>query len=129
MQSTLPSNWCPTVFSSTLSYTQIHCELPSPLKWDSERTWTFAVSLRQPVLSLIRDHINMLTDLGRDWTSGPPTDYVRFVPTLYLFQLEMHLFELNLYANDHNIIDKPLVKDENGDTYRDDKLNYVNSTF
>jgi hypothetical protein len=56
----------------------------------------------------------MFIDLGKDWTSGPPTDYARFVPTIYLFQLEMHHFELNLYANDHNIIDKPLVKDENG---------------
>lgn len=26
----------------------------------------------------------------------------------------MNHFELNLYANDHNIIDKPNTKDENG---------------
>jgi len=56
----------------------------------------------------------MFIDLGKDWTSGPPADYAQFVPTIYFFQLEMHHFELNLYANDHNIIDKPLVKDENG---------------
>lgn len=92
----------------------MRCELPSPLKWNSQRTWLFAVSLRQPVLYLLRDHVNMLTDLSRDWTSGPPSDYQRFIPMIYIFELDLHHFEINLYANDHNIIDKPLVRDENG---------------
>lgn len=26
----------------------------------------------------------------------------------------MHHFELNMYTNDQNIVDKPLVKEENG---------------
>jgi hypothetical protein len=56
----------------------------------------------------------MFTDLGKDWVSGPPTDYYRFVPTVYIFELDMHHFELNFYVNDQNIIDKPLIRDENG---------------
>jgi hypothetical protein len=92
----------------------MRCELPSPLKWNCERKWIVAASLRQPILYLIRDHINMFTDLGKDWTTGPPSDYQRFIPMIYAFELELHHFELNLYANDHNIIDKPLVRDENG---------------
>ena len=56
----------------------------------------------------------MLTDLCKDWVSGPPADYYRFIPMIYIFELEMHHFELNLYVNDSNIIDKPLVRDENG---------------
>jgi hypothetical protein len=56
----------------------------------------------------------MFTDLAKDWTAGPPSDYQRFIPMLYAFRLEMHHFELNMYANDHNVIDKPLIKDENG---------------
>lgn len=56
----------------------------------------------------------MLTDLGKDWSSGPPTDYQKFIPMEYIFRLEMHHFDLNLYANDQNIVDKPLVKEENG---------------
>lgn len=79
-----------------------------------ERTWLVSVSLRQPVLFLIRDHINMFTDLGKDWTAGPPSDYQRFVPMIYTFKTELHHYELNMYANDHNIIDKPLIRDENG---------------
>lgn len=56
----------------------------------------------------------MLTDLSRDWVSGPPTDFQKFVPMIYVFRLELHHYEWNLYVNDHNIIDKPLLRDENG---------------
>lgn len=89
-----------------------------PLKWNLERKWIVAVSLRQPILYLIREHINMFIDLGRDWAAGPPSDYQRFVPMVYGLEFEMHHFELNMYANDHNIIDKPLVRDENGKRIR-----------
>ncbi|KAF8070507.1 hypothetical protein FPV67DRAFT_1756074, partial [Lyophyllum atratum] len=92
---------------------RVHCELPSPLKWNMERKWIIAIILRQPVLYLIRDHINMFTDLGKDWTTGPPSDYQCFIPMVYAFEIELHHYELNLYANDHNIIDKPLIRDEN----------------
>ncbi|KAH7874742.1 uncharacterized protein C8R40DRAFT_1171340 [Lentinula edodes] len=92
---------------------RVHCELPSPLKWKAQRTWNVGVTLRRPTLYLIRDHINMFTDLGKDWSSGSPHDYQRFIPMIYQIQLDMHYYELNLYANDQNIIDKPLVEDEN----------------
>ncbi|KAF4598557.1 hypothetical protein EYR38_006961 [Pleurotus pulmonarius] len=92
---------------------RIHGEMPAPLKWDAERKWSFGVTLRQSVLYLLRDHINMITDLVRDWTSGPPHDYYRFVPMIYQLEFELHHFALNMYANDHNIIDKPLIRDEN----------------
>ena len=56
----------------------------------------------------------MFTDLGKDWSAGPPTDYNRFVPMHYELDIEMLNYELNTYVNDHNIIDKPLIRDENG---------------
>lgn len=56
----------------------------------------------------------MFTDLAKDWSSGPPNDYFRFVPTVYSLSVDLQHYDINLYANDHNIIDKPLVKDENG---------------
>ncbi|KAH7913899.1 hypothetical protein BJ138DRAFT_527505 [Hygrophoropsis aurantiaca] len=92
---------------------RVHAELPSPVKWDAERRWSFAVSLRQPVIYIFRDHINMFTDISRDWTSGPPSDWNQFIPMIYSFNLDLHYFELNLYANDQNIIDKPLIREEN----------------
>ncbi|KAG0707320.1 hypothetical protein DFH29DRAFT_995117 [Suillus ampliporus] len=92
---------------------RVHASLPSPLVWNAERRWSFSISLRQPAIYLLRDHINMFTDLTRDWTFGPPTDWNLFVPTIYILELDLHHFELNLYANDQNIIDKPLDKGEN----------------
>ena len=56
----------------------------------------------------------MFTDLGKDWSSGPPSDYHLFTPMVYVIDLDMHNYSLNLYVNDHNIIDKPLIKDDNG---------------
>ena len=97
-----------------LIHFQVRCELPAPVAWDAERIWSIAIYLRQPVVFLLRDHINMFTDLGKDWASGPPTHYQKFIPIIYGFKLEMHHFEMNLYANDQNVVDKPLIKEENG---------------
>ncbi|THH07232.1 hypothetical protein EW145_g3529 [Phellinidium pouzarii] len=87
--------------------------LPSPLQWDSERSWNFDIVLNRPVLFLIRDHINMITDLGKDWSSGPPSNFNTFVPITYGLSLTLNTFEFNMYANDHNIIDRPLEKRQN----------------
>ncbi|KAF9241526.1 hypothetical protein BU15DRAFT_87119 [Melanogaster broomeanus] len=92
---------------------RVSAAIPAPLKWNVERQWSFAISLRQPTVFLLRDHINMFVDLSRDWTTGPPTEWHHFVPTVYSLQLDLHHFDFNLYANDQNIIDKPLIKDEN----------------
>ncbi|KAF7321613.1 hypothetical protein MKEN_00682400 [Mycena kentingensis (nom. inval.)] len=101
------------VTSSLNDIQLVRGELPSPLQWNALRTWKFAISLRLPVLYLLRDHINMFTDLAKDWASGPPSDYHRFVPTKYAVDLDLHHYELNLYVNDNNIVDKPLVREEN----------------
>lgn len=82
------------------------------------------IHLRQPTLYLLRDHVNMMADLGRDWISGPPTDYQKFIPMVYAIQLELHHYALNLYVNDHNVIDKPLIRDENGSSHHFSPLGY-----
>ncbi|XP_006461147.1 hypothetical protein AGABI2DRAFT_185437 [Agaricus bisporus var. bisporus H97] len=92
---------------------RIHGDLPSPLTWNDERTWILDVAFRQPVLYLLRDHINMLADLGKDWASGPPSDWRRWYPLFYSVKANFHRYEINLYANDQNIIDKPLVREDN----------------
>ena len=56
----------------------------------------------------------MFIDLGKDWASGPPADYQKFIPIIYSIKFKLHNFEINQYANDQNIVDKPLIKDENG---------------
>ncbi|KAI0288543.1 hypothetical protein BC826DRAFT_1107677 [Russula brevipes] len=93
---------------------EISGEMPSPLKWDAVRQWIFTVSLKEPIFYLLRDHINMFTDLGKDWSSGPPSNYFTWVPMRYVVNLDFHDYEINTYVNDHNIIDKPLLREENG---------------
>lgn len=93
---------------------QVRSMMPSPIKWNDRRQWDFSIRLRKSVMYLIREHINMFTDLGKDWSAGPPSDYHRFIPMVYITDLELRMFELNLYVNDHNIIDKPSIREENG---------------
>ncbi|KAI0267154.1 hypothetical protein BC834DRAFT_969170 [Gloeopeniophorella convolvens] len=92
---------------------RVSADMPSPLKWNAHRQWTFSVSLRQAVFYLLRDHINMFTDLGKDWSSGPPSDYFTWIPMRYIVDLDFRMYQINMYVNDHNIIDKPLIRDEN----------------
>ncbi len=70
--------------------------------------------MQKPILYLLRDHINMFTDLGKDWASGPPANYSRFIPISYALSINLQHFEISMYVNDHNIIDKPLIREENG---------------
>ena len=51
----------------------------------------------------------MFTDLGKDWASGPPSDYNRFIPMIYCISVEMKNYDIKAYVNEHNIIDKPLI--------------------
>lgn len=59
----------------------------------------------------------MFTDLSKDWASGPPSSPERFIPIVYKVEVDMQNYEINTYVNDHNIIDKPLIREENGQFY------------
>lgn len=56
----------------------------------------------------------MFTDLGKDWSSGPLGDHNRFIPIVYKLAVDMQNYDIKTYVNDHNIIDKPLIPEENG---------------
>jgi hypothetical protein len=93
---------------------RVYAGMPAPLKWNDHREWTVSVSFQRPVIYILRDHINMVTDLIKDWISGPPSEYHRFVPTTYRMGFDMRFFEMYLYINDHNIVDRPLAREDNG---------------
>ncbi|KAG8952761.1 hypothetical protein FRC04_003684 [Tulasnella sp. 424] len=92
---------------------RILCEMPSPLQWDAYRQWTFDLSFTNPVLYLLRDHTTLITDLIGDWTSGPPSDFNTWVPTDYVLKFGLKDYTVNMYANDHNVIDHPLSDNRN----------------
>jgi hypothetical protein len=56
----------------------------------------------------------MLTDLGKDWTTGPESNFNTWIPITYAVDVNMSSYEINTYVNDQNIIDKPLLREENG---------------
>ena len=80
------------------------------------------MSSRKPTIHLIRDHITLLTDLGKDWSTGPPSDFDKWIPMQYLVNVSLQDFEANLYLNDHNIITHPHALDANSkclESFRD----------
>ncbi|KAM0790005.1 hypothetical protein ACM66B_005335 [Microbotryomycetes sp. NB124-2] len=92
---------------------RLHCSLPSPLGWDAPRTWTISTSMSKFDAFLLRDHITLLTDVAKDWTSGPPGDYEHFVPFTYELDVKVTDYKLRLYVNDHNIINNPTEIEDN----------------
>ncbi|PNH34194.1 hypothetical protein VD0002_g7324 [Verticillium dahliae] len=64
-------------------------------------------------LFLLRDHIFLLIDLVDDWASGPPAEYLVFIPFRYNMNIDLRNFKLYLNVNDGNIINKPTDLDDN----------------
>jgi hypothetical protein len=93
---------------------RIRAELPTPLAWKALRQWKVGITLRTPVVYLLRDHVNMFTDLSTDWSAGPTAPIHTWIPMIYSIDLTLRNYTINLYANDFNIIDTPLQKDTNG---------------
>jgi hypothetical protein len=99
--------------------------MPTPHKWNAERKWEIQVKLVKSNMKLLRDHINLITDITKDWASSPTPnsaeeakrmgaeEYNRFVPIVYALGVTLEGYRLDLYANDHNIIDWPLSHVDN----------------
>lgn len=86
----------------------------NPLVWNSPRTWTFDFKFARPQIYLLRDHLFLIQDLVKDWIAGSSTDLTHFVPTAYVLRITLDDFILNLCVNEHNIINNPTDKGDNG---------------
>ena len=87
--------------------------MPTPLEWNAQRNWGLDVTLENPKIALLRDHVTLISDLSRDWSSGATADYHHFVPMHYNFRVALLNYDVRLYINDNNIIDHPGSVDEN----------------
>lgn len=90
------------------------CQLNNPLIWNAQRDWDFEFTMDSAKIFLLRDHITLVQDLAKDWTSGPPVEMTYFVPFKYEFDIQLPNFQLYTYVNEHNIINEPTELDENG---------------
>ncbi|OCF72268.1 hypothetical protein I204_06644 [Kwoniella mangroviensis CBS 8886] len=88
--------------------------MPTPLEWDAQRDWGMDVTLDTASISLLRDHVTLISDLSKDWSSGATGgDYHHFVPNHYNFRVSLINYDLHLYINDYNIVDAPWSRDSN----------------
>lgn len=87
--------------------------MPTPLRWDAQRDWGFDVTLDTPVVTLLRDHVQLISDLARDWSSGAVGDFHHFVPNHYNFRVSLFHYAFHLFINDYNIVDRPRSRDDN----------------
>ncbi|KAL0933108.1 fermentation associated protein [Colletotrichum truncatum] len=92
---------------------RISCDLSTPLKWNSLRSWYFNIVADDLELFMLRDHVFLLTDLVDDWATGPPAEYLVFTPFRYYLNLDLRKVKLYLNANDGNIINNPTDLDDN----------------
>ena len=92
---------------------QLSCDLSNPLGWNDLHTWAFSIRSHSMELFLLRDHMFLLTDLIGDFTSGPDSDYMTFVPFQYNIRLFFKDAKMYLNTNDANIIDNPCNLEEN----------------
>ncbi|KAH8681166.1 hypothetical protein BX600DRAFT_13663 [Xylariales sp. PMI_506] len=91
----------------------ISCNLSAPLRWNSLRNWHFDIDADNLELFILRDHIFLLTDLIDDWGTGPPQDYLLFVPFKYFLNFQLRNLKLYLNVNDVNIVNNPTDFDDN----------------
>ncbi|TDZ40573.1 Protein CSF1 [Colletotrichum spinosum] len=92
---------------------RISCDLSTPLKWNSLRSWYFNIVSDELELFILRDHVFLLIDLVDDWATGPPAEYLVFTPFRYYLNLELRNATLYLNVNDGNIINNPTDLDDN----------------
>ncbi|GJJ73130.1 hypothetical protein EMPS_05488 [Entomortierella parvispora] len=102
-------------YASVITHKEFNmsCELNNPLIWNEQRNWDFKFSMDSPKIYLLRDHITLIQDLTKDWTSGPSVYMAYFVPFKYDFDIKLPNFQLYTYVNEHNIINEPTELDEN----------------
>jgi hypothetical protein len=87
--------------------------------WRKPALWSFDISLEDSKIWLLYDHVNMLTDLARSWTSfstdpsnSRGVEY--FAPILYTVKLQLVSgFQIWLNANQYNVVDVHNSPDDN----------------
>ncbi|EPB81388.1 hypothetical protein HMPREF1544_11901 [Mucor circinelloides 1006PhL] len=92
---------------------EIHINMPTPLQWNGFRHWDFKFTPKKPTIFLLRDHIYLLQDTIKDWTSGPPADLLHFTPMTYQLQFNLENPTIYLCVNEHNVINNPNSIEDN----------------
>ncbi|KAJ3382647.1 hypothetical protein HDU92_004650 [Lobulomyces angularis] len=82
----------------------IYGDLQFPIEWNESRLWDFSVSIQESNIWLLRDHITLVTDLIKDFSS-PSLGLDYFVPIEYKVNFELLNSSIWLCCNYDNVID------------------------
>ncbi|KAI9475562.1 MAG: hypothetical protein EXX96DRAFT_506047 [Benjaminiella poitrasii] len=92
---------------------ELRIEMPTPLQWNGYRHWDFKITPKKPTIFLLRDHVYLLQDMIKDWTSSPPTDLLQFTPMTYTLAFILENPTIYLCVNEHNVINNPNSIEDN----------------
>lgn len=78
--------------------------LPTIIDWNSKREWIFTLNADKPKIYLLKEHTELLADLGKDFSFGPivPLDY--FIPITYVFKGTLLNYQGYFCTNQFNVI-------------------------
>ncbi|CCH61496.1 hypothetical protein TBLA_0E04420 [Henningerozyma blattae CBS 6284] len=100
------------IFFRSKSY-RVDSDIGYPLGWNDEVTWSFVFDSYQLETFFLREHLVLIADTFSDFSSGEPTPYEFFRPSIYKVDWNFHGYSAYLNVNDHNIINNPLDFNEN----------------
>ncbi|KAG7819131.1 hypothetical protein KL928_002999 [Ogataea angusta] len=91
----------------------INADVGYPLQWNGPATWIFQNRSTNAELYLLREHIELLTDMFGDFSSGYPTPYELFRPFFYKINWKVYNYNISLNLNEKNIVSHPLDYNDN----------------
>ena len=87
---------------------EINADIGIPLKWNGVPDWTFDQVSLNPRIFILREHVELFSDLFADFGAGDPVLYENLRAFIYRINLKLLNYELYLNVNDYNIINNPL---------------------
>jgi hypothetical protein len=84
-----------------------------PLSWNGLQNWKVDNSSFNAKTFFLREHVTLLTDLLKDFSSGPPVKYELFTPVRYDINWTISNYAIYLNVNDLNIINNPSDFEDN----------------
>ncbi|KAG7721065.1 hypothetical protein KL949_000797 [Ogataea haglerorum] len=100
------------IFFKAMKHT-INADVGYPLQWNGPATWSFQNRSTNAELYLLREHIELLTDMFGDFSSGNPTPYELFRPFFYKINWKVYNYNISLNLNEKNIVSHPLDYNDN----------------
>lgn len=95
-------NYAPLLQAKQL---QLCSQLCYPLKWNGAQSQQYSVTLGDPTIWLLNEHIALISDTISDFASGPATPVNYFVPCTYEIPISATNATLKLSLNEKNIVD------------------------